>query len=188
MAEVSNEVEPQADAAAVAQAAGDATPAEPAEMTQLRQQLEAARKRVDDLARAYQASERDREEFKVRMTRERDQMLDVERGKVAVLVIETIDSLDLCLRSADTSPLAQGVKLIRDQLLKQVEATGVERVELTGSKYDPQLAEATDMEITGIEADDGSVVAMSHACYRYKGRIIRPGRVKVARFVKPAEA
>ena len=50
------------------------------ELQQLTEQLELAHKRVNELAHAVQAGERDREEFKQRLTRERERMLDVERG------------------------------------------------------------------------------------------------------------
>lgn len=158
------------------------------EVHRLQQELEAARKRVDELARAYQAGERDREEFKKRVAREREQLMDVERGKVAVALLEAIDELDLALSTAVDSPLKKGVRLIRENLLKKAESTGIEAVPLEGQAFDPNLAEATDMEITAVEADDGKVVAVTRAAYALKGRVIRPGQVKVARYVKPAQA
>ena len=54
-----------------------------AERQRLEAELEAARRRVDELARAYQEVNKDREEFKQRLTRERERMIDVERGNVA---------------------------------------------------------------------------------------------------------
>lgn len=158
------------------------------EVHRLQQELEAARKRIDELARAYQAGERDREEFKKRVAREREQLMDVERGKVAVALLEAIDELDLALSTAVDSPLKKGVRLIRENLLKKAESTGIEAVPLEGQAFDPNLAEATDMEITAVEADDGKVVAVTRAAYALKGRVIRPGQVKVARYVKPAQA
>src|SRR6218665_1952573 len=68
-----------------------------AEVARLTAELDAARRRVDQLARAYQELEKDREEFKQRLTRERERMLDVERGKVATHLFEAVDELDLCL-------------------------------------------------------------------------------------------
>lgn len=159
-----------------------------AELQRLTAELEAARTRVNELARALQAGERDREAWKQRQLREREQLLDVERGNVATTLLEAVDELDRCLAAGDTSPLAQGVRLIRDGILKRAEATGIERVELAGLPFDPNLAEATDLEVTGVEADDGKVVAVHKTCYRLNGRVIRPGVVKVARFVKPATA
>lgn len=161
---------------------------EVSEVERLTADLDAARKRIDELARAYQAGERDREAFKQRQTRERDQMLDLERGKVSLTLLEAIDQLDLCLQNADESPLAKGVELIRSNILKKAEASGIERVELVGQHFDPTFAEASDMEITPNEADEGRVISVSRPCYSFKGRVIRPGLVKVAKYVKPADA
>jgi molecular chaperone GrpE len=161
-----------------------------AERQRLEAELEASRRRVDQLARAYQEVNKDREEFKQRLTRERERMLDVERGNVAITLLEAIDDLDLSLSASaqDTSPLAQGVRLIRDGLLKKVQGLGIERVQVVGQPYDPNTAEATDMEITATPEEDQKVVAEIRAGYKLKERIIRPARVKVARYVAPAQA
>jgi molecular chaperone GrpE len=158
------------------------------EIARLTKDLEAAHRRVDELARAIQAGDRDREAFKTRLQREREQLLDVERGNVARTLLEAIDDLDLCLTNSDQSPLAKGVRLIRDGLIKKAEETGLERVELVGRPYDPNLAEATAMDLTADPAEDGKVLEVVKACYQLKGKVIRPGRVKVARYVKPADA
>jgi len=161
-----------------------------AEVAKLQQELEASRKRVDELARAFQASNQDREEFKQRLTRERERMIDVEKGNVALTLLEGIDELDRCLgvSSNDASALAQGVRLIRDKLLAKVQSMGIERLDLVGKPFDPNMADAVDMEITADPEDDQKVVLEIHAGYRLKDRVIRPARVKVAKYVKPAQA
>ena len=158
------------------------------ELQHVTRQLEAAHKRVNELALAVQAGERDRAEFKERLTRERERLLEVEKGKVAVTLLEAVDQLDLCLQSAEASPLARGVKLIRDSILKQAEAVGVERVELSGTPFDPHFAEASDMDITTSPEEDGKIVQVHKASYQLNGRVIRPGVVRVAKYVKPADA
>lgn len=155
---------------------------------ELTAQLQASQKRVNELAYALQAGERDREQFKERLNRERERMLDVEKGKIGVALVEAIDQLELSLQAADDSPLARGVKLIREGLLKQAEALGIERVELDGKPFDPNLAEANDMELTTTPEDDGKVTAVLKAAYQLKGRVIRPGVVRVAKYVKAASA
>jgi molecular chaperone GrpE len=156
----------------------------------LEEELAASRRRVDELARAYQALSQDREEFKQRLTRERERMLDVERGKVAATLLEAIDELDrsLAASSSDTSPLAQGVRLIREGLLAKVQSSGIERIDVVGKPFDPNTAEATDMEITPVAEDDHKVVSEVRAGYRLRERIIRPARVRVAKYVPPAQA
>jgi molecular chaperone GrpE len=160
------------------------------ERERLEQELAASRRRVDELARAYQALSQDREEFKQRLTRERERMLDVERGKVATTLLEAIDDLDLSLEASagDTSPLAQGVRLIREGMLAKLQAAGIERLELVGEPFDPNAAEATDMELTAVPEDDHKVVSEIRAGYRLKDRVIRPARVRVAKYVPPAQA
>ena len=185
--------ETQAPSDTQVEAADSDTQAEAAqdgEVARLQAELEAARRRVNELARGLQDLTKDREEFKQRITRERERMLDVERGNVAHTLLEAIDELDLVLNSShqDTSPVVQGVRMIRDSLLSKAQATGIERIQVVGRPYDPNVAEAADMEVTPIPADDQKVVAEFRAGYRLKDRIIRPARVKVARYVAPAQA
>ncbi|WP_338865697.1 nucleotide exchange factor GrpE [Myxococcus stipitatus] len=160
------------------------------EKERLRAELESSRRRVDELARAYQALNKDREEFKQRLTRERERMLDVERGTVAVALLEAIDELDraLAMSGQDGSSLSHGVRMIRDSLLAKAQGMGIERVKVVGLPYDPNVAEATDMEITPSPDDDQKVVEEFRAAYRMKDRVIRPARVKVAKYVAPANA
>ncbi len=161
------------------------------ERQRLEAELDSARRRVDELARAYQALNKDREEFKQRLTRERERMMDVERGNVAVTLLEAIDELDRCLSMSGqeaNSALGQGVKMIRDGLLSKVQAIGIERLQVVGQPFDPNTAEAFDMEITTQPEEDQRVVAEVRAGYRFKDRIIRPARVKVAKYVPPAQA
>jgi molecular chaperone GrpE len=160
------------------------------ELRRLQDELASAHKRVDELARAYQSVVQDREDFKVRLTRERERMLDVEKGTVALGLVEAIDELDLCLRASaqDASPLAKGVALIRDNMLSRLTSAGVERFDPVGKSFDPNEAEAADMEITAEPDQDQQVTAELRAGYRLKGRVIRPARVKVAKYVKPAQA
>src|SRR5215470_15575117 len=122
----------------------------------LRKELEVARKRVDELARAFQALNNDREEFKQRLSRERERMLEVEKGNIAQVLLEVVDELDLSLQAAgdDNSPLKQGVQLIRDGILGKLQALGIERVDPLGQLFDPNLVEAADVEITTDPAND----------------------------------
>jgi molecular chaperone GrpE len=166
----------------------EAAPAQPDEVTRLQSELEASRRRVDELARGIQDVMRDRDEFKQRIQRERDRMIEVEKGEVAKALIEAIDELDLSLSADDGSPLAQGVRLIRDKLLQKLQANGIERLELVGRPFDPNVAEAVDVELVSSPAHGDRVLAEQRAGYALRGRVIRPARVKVGRYVEPLKA
>jgi molecular chaperone GrpE len=168
----------------------DGGPAGDEEKAQLQAELEASRRRVDELARAYQALNKDREEFKQRLTRERERMMDVERGNVAGTLLEAVDELDRALAASgqDNSALARGVRMIRDSLLAKLQSTGIERIQVVGQPFDPNMAEAADMEITTTPEEDQKVVAEVRAGYKLKDRVIRPAQVKVAKYIAPAQA
>src|SRR5215475_6864777 len=72
----------------------EAAPAQTDEVSRLQGELEASRRRVDELARGIQDVMRDRDEFKQRIQRERDRMIEVEKGEVAKALIEAVDELD----------------------------------------------------------------------------------------------
>ncbi|MGO9828814.1 MAG: nucleotide exchange factor GrpE [Myxococcaceae bacterium] len=174
-----------------------ATPAAPAveeavagpqALEQLKDELAAARSRVNELALGLQASVRDREAFKERLARESERLRDVEKAESARLVFEAIDALDLSLKAADASPLARGVRLIRDDLVAKLAAQGVERLELTGAPFDPNQAEAMDTEVVTEPEADGRVLSEVRAGYTLKGRVVRPAQVRVGRYVPPARA
>jgi len=158
------------------------------EVSQLKAELEAARRRVDELARGIQDVMRDRDDFKQRIQRERKRMLEVEKGQVAQSLIEAIDELDLSLAADDGSPFAQGVRLIRDKLVQKLAANGIERLPLVGRPYDPNAAEAVDIELVSSPAQNDRVLAEQRPAYALRGRVIRPGRVKVGRYLEPAKA
>ena len=173
----------------VGEAPGTAPTSDPStEVTQLRAELDAARRRVDELARGIQDVMRDRDAFKDRIQRERDRMLEVEKGQVAQSLIEAVDELDHSLAADDGSPFAQGVRLIRDKLIQKLQASGIERLNLVGRPYDPNAAEAVDMELVSSPDKADQVLEEHRAGYALRGRVIRPGRVKVGRYVEPVKA
>ena len=169
-----------------ATAASEAAPV--AELQALRQELEAARARVNELARGLQESVRDKEAYKDRLARENERLREVEKAESVRLVIDAVDALDRSLKAADRSPLAEGVRLIRDDLVSKLAALGLERLELTGAPFDPNQAEATDTEVVTDPRADGRVVAELRAGYALKGRVVRPAQVRVGRYIEPARA
>ncbi len=176
----------------------DARPAEPAaprgpganvELERLRAELEASRRRVDELARGVQALTQDQDDFKQRLSRERDRMLDVERGRVALALVEAGDELERALEQGDDgSVLFRGVQLIREKVSAKLESSGVQRLALLGSRFDPNLAEAVDLEVTGDATRDHEVLLEVRGGYLLNGRVIRPARVRIAKYVPPARA
>ena len=80
----------------------------------------------------------------------------------------------------DQSPVAQGLRLLRNKLWHELQADGVARIESKGAPFDPSKMEA----ITTIPPSDafpnGSVVDVLEEGYTYKSKVILVARVVVA--------
>ena len=184
------ETNPEAPGSRSAEPAAEAgpPPETAAELDQLRAELVAARARINELARGLQDAVRERAAFQERISRENERRREVEKGEFALPVIEAIDALDLSLQVDDGSALARGVRLIRDDLLAKLAARGIERLQLTGSPFNPHQAEAVDTELVPHPAQDGQVLSEVRGGYVLGGRVVRPARVRVGRYVEPAQA
>lgn len=136
-----------------------------------------------DLAKRTKA---DFENFRKRMAA--DVQAALGRGKAEVLrdVLPVLDDLERALQAEGLDPegdspdgLAHGVLLVfrslRDALLKH----GVEAVDPTGEKFDPQLHEALAKQPAD-GAESGHVVETMQKGYRLGEQLIRPARVVVA--------
>ncbi|MCL2259686.1 MAG: nucleotide exchange factor GrpE, partial [Cystobacterineae bacterium] len=158
------------------------------EVERLQGELKAALARIDMLARAYQEVEQDKEDFKRRLQRERERMLELEKGKIALLLIEAVDELELCLKNADDSPLSVGVGMIRENILKKLKENSVVTLELAGTVFDPNTAEAIDLQLVDNPEDNMKILEVLCPGYAYKEQTIRPARVRVGRYAPPVQA
>ena len=80
----------------------------------------------------------------------------------------------------DQSPVAQGLRLLRNKMWHELSGDGVSAIEAKGNKFDPAKMEA----ITTIPASDdfpsGTVVDEIEAGYMYKQKVLIASRVVVA--------
>jgi molecular chaperone GrpE len=158
------------------------------ELAASRGELEARDHRIDELSRAYSALLTEQKEIRGRLEREKDRVLEAERGKIATALLQVGDEIERALSSAHENhgPLAKGVQLIHENLGKTLASLGLERLSLVGTPFDPNLAEVVDVVPVDEQALDGQVAAEVAPAYKLGDRLVRPGRVRVARFVPKA--
>jgi molecular chaperone GrpE len=110
------------------------------------------------------------------------------RGKAQVArdVVPVLDDLERAIEAAGLDPegdsedgLAHGVLLVFRSLRETLKRNGVEAVDPTGEKFDPNEHEAlSTMAVEG--AESGTVVEVMQKGYRMDGQLIRPARVVVS--------
>jgi molecular chaperone GrpE len=146
---------------------GESTPED--ELTQAKNQLVQLAADFENYKR--QASRREQE------TRERAVRSVVED------LLPVIDNFERAIQAAqstsDVQSLKVGVEFILQQFQEALKSHGVEPLEAKGQSFDPKKHDAIE-EVESTEKP-GTVVADVQRGYAYKGNIIRPSRVRVAK-------
>lgn len=140
----------------------------------------------DEYLELAKRTKADFENFRKRMSAE--VLAASGRGKAEVLlgVLPVLDDLERALQAAGLDPegdsddgLAHGVLLVFRSLRDTLNKNGIEAVDPTGEKFDPQVHEAlSTLAAEGIES--GTVVETMQKGYRLGEQLIRPARVVVA--------
>lgn len=158
--------------------------AAPDEVGSLQAELEAQARRIDELSRAYAEVLNEREAFRKRLERERDRQIDAAKAASAQIALEAMDELRRARGSSLQDPVAlsEGVRLIADGLQARLEAMGITPIPSEGQPFDPLLHEAVDLAHTADLASDGLVLEEVRGGWRMGDRVLRPTRVKVARY------
>ena len=161
-------------------AAVDAEEAEPAAPDPL---AEAERQR-DEYLDHLRRERAEFENFRKRATRERMDALDRGAEQVVNNLLHVLDTFGFALAAAVDHPedqLAKGVQMVHAELISTLKQAGLEEVEGVGAHFDPTHHEAM-MQVEADEpVDDPTVVEVLRPGYRFKGRVLRPASVKVAK-------
>ncbi|HVD37400.1 MAG TPA: nucleotide exchange factor GrpE [Solirubrobacterales bacterium] len=131
-----------------------------------------------DLARRTKA---DFENFRKRVAADVQAAQARGKAEVAREVIDAVDNLERALEAADGEGegLRAGVEMVLGSLRETLQRHGIEAVDPTGEKFDPNQHEAlSTMPVEGTEG--GTVVEVMQKGYRMGEQLIRPARVVVS--------
>jgi molecular chaperone GrpE len=164
------------------QAVGD-TPADAGGLDELARVTQERNELVDTLQRM----QADVENLRKRMMR--DQAVAIERASERLVeqLLPVLDNFELAMTSLDADESGQlnadkvrkGVELVFADFLSVLEKAGLERIDAHGATFDPNHHEAV-MEEPG-DGGEPVVTDIMRTGYVFKGRVLRPAMVKVAR-------
>ncbi len=139
--------------------------------------------------------ERERDEYKDGWMRAKADLInhkkqEAERVSAAIAtglqsvvsdVLLVLDSFDVAIAAIQDETAAQGLRMIRSQLLDVLKRYGVAQVpaaELVGKEFDPAVAEAIGTQPS--DQPEGTVVTVVQEGYRMGDKVLRAARVLVA--------
>jgi molecular chaperone GrpE len=120
---------------------------------------------------------------RMRSERERSDYLQFAATDLVKELLPVLDDFERAMRveTADRE-YAKGVELIYQRLFDTLKKMGLEPLDVSGRRFDPNLHQAIERVQTE-DAEDQSILGEFQRGYQFKGRLLRPAMVKVA--VKP---
>jgi len=122
--------------------------------------------------------------YRKRVARDRDE--DYKRAQAVVLerLLPVLDNFEFGMievrRGDPKSPIVVGMEMIERQLNEFMSGSGVEVIDATGVKFDPNLHEAVSQE-EDAATPEGHVVRQVRRGFRLRDRLLRPAMVVVSK-------
>jgi molecular chaperone GrpE len=124
------------------------------------------------------------ENYKRRITREKDDLVKFASEKVLEEIVPIIDNLELALQHGreveGCQDLVQGVEMTYKLFLETLAKHGLTQVGQQGEGFDPNIHEAVAEEARQ-DIKEGHVCQVMQRGYSLKGRLLRPAKVVVSK-------
>ncbi len=136
--------------------------------------------KVKELEDKYLRVLADFDNYRKRMIKELQEAR--EYGKLELLqdFLPIIDNIEMSLKMKDSDPrmIVKGIEMIHRNIIETLRSHGIDVYESNeGDEFDPELHEP--ILVDDKEAESGKVLSVVSKGYRFKGRVIRPSKVKV---------
>ena len=153
-----------------------------AQLDEAQEELEKEKAKADDYLRRLQYLQADFENYRKRVEKEMSDNRQFGNQRLLSDLIIVNDELELALREAEESKenptILEGVGMVHKRLQTILSKEGVEKIQSTGSKFNPDLHDAA-LRVESDEAE-GTIVEEIRQGYTLKGKVLRPSVVKVA--------
>lgn len=137
---------------------------------------------IDHLREMYLRKLAEFDNYRKRIDRERQELRRTAAEGLVGELLPVLDNFERAIQHAEESEPAafrEGVAMIARQFADILQRSGLETIDPTGQRFDPELHEAVQ-RIEGSEYAPGTIVGVFSRGYLYGGRLIRPAMVAVA--------
>ena len=151
-------------------------PKEPAKPKEL-SELEAERKRNEELVSRLQYLQADFENYQKRVSRETEMIVRFANEALLARLLPVLDDFDAALTALD-GEASKGVRMVRENLWKALRSAGLEEIPAQGQKFDPYVHDCLQ-QVPDPELEDDVVKEVVRKGYRLPERVLRPAQVIV---------
>ena len=156
-------------------------PTEPETIEELMKKIEILEKEKNEYFESLKRAKSDVLKMQREFEEKFQTMQDLANSELIYHLLSVLDSFDLAFQKNEK--IDQGFYLIYSQLKDILEKYGLEEINLENKKFDPNFHEALGTKKCEKEncsgEDEGLIVEVLSKGYLYKGRLLRPARVKI---------
>jgi len=153
------------------------------DFTELLKQIETLQEESNGYKDKYLRSVADLENLKKRSSRDREELRKLLISGFLEEILPVMDGFNVGLESAakhpETKQVADGFQMVADQFTQFLKRYGIEELNPTGEKFDPNFHECVT-ETPSAEITEGAVVQVIRIGYTMKERLLRPATVVVS--------
>jgi molecular chaperone GrpE len=146
-------------------------------------ELEKAQADAAEMKTRYLRSVADLENYRKRITREKQELLRSASGAVIETLLPVLDNMSLGLQAAEdhegAKDVVDGFKMVEQQLRKALTDQGLETLQPDGQTFDPNLHECIAHQPSEDVPED-HVIQTVRAGYRLNERLLRAANVIVS--------
>ena len=145
--------------------------------------LEEALQRAETAEKEIAYKDAEIQNVRKRLMAEKSSLIQYGGMGLARRMIPILNDVDRALGQVeedDESPVAQGLRLLRNKLWRELEADGIKAIEAKGQQFDPSHMEAITTLPASEQYPAGIVIDVLEPGYMYKERVLRAARVVVA--------
>ena len=140
-------------------------------------ELQASLQEKDERVKRLQA---DFENFRRRTRQEKEELSAVVTQTLLTDMLPLLDNFEraIAAETTDMDSFQKGIDMIYKQFKASLEKNGLEAIDTTDAKFDPNFHQAV-MRVQDPEKEDDTIAAELQKGYMVKGRVIRPSMVQV---------
>jgi molecular chaperone GrpE len=165
-------------------AESDAGEEKPAELAQIRQQLEAKEKEAQANYDRYLRQVAELENYKKRTARDKEETARLANESLMKDMLPIVDNLERAVAHAqgggNGKPLVEGVEMVLRGLIDMLGKHGLVQISAVGQPFDPERHEAM-AQVESVSHAPNTVVEEYHKGYLLFDRLLRTALVSVAK-------
>lgn len=139
-------------------------------------------KQIEELNNMLLRLQADFINYKKRVEKERENTINFAIEPFVSSLLPIIDNFERALESQTDKEnnFYKGIEMIYNQLMKILKENGVEEIVALNEDFDPNFHHAVFME-ENENYESGKIIEVFQKGYKFKGKVIRPSLVKVAK-------